>query len=377
MEKEATVSVNDQPIDREGSRSRAPYSVLIVTDIDRDQELYDSINDEADIEVTICESSSAQMKLATSGPDVALFCSECRESDVLANSRRLRPETPMMVIGDSDDVDKVVDFIRNGACDFIQKPCSPSSLVDRIRAAITCGQRDRDRVLRLERLKGICRRLSRSKQEISSRLDELQQDIEDRRTESDRQIDEVACVSEFRALIGQELGVEEVLRTGLEFILAKSEPTNVGAFLANSNTDFSLGAYVNYDCPRELANPVLDKFASSVCEHVAAEDQLIRFEDVDQFIDTVGEDAEVLRGTEIVAMPCSHEGECMAVLFLFRQASQPFTDELAGTLDALREILGQQLATVVRVHHRMESIWPPDPVEDVDDSSDWGFGEAA
>ena len=90
---------------------------------------------------------------------------------------------------------------------------------------------------------------------------------------------------------------------------------------------------MNYDCPRERANPVLDKFASSVCEHVAEEDELIRFEDVDQFIDTVGEDAEVLRGTEIVAMPCSHEGECMAVLFLFRQTSQPFTDELAGTLD--------------------------------------------
>ena len=49
MEKEATVSVNDQPIDREGSRSKSPYSVLIVTDIDRDQELYASIDAEADI----------------------------------------------------------------------------------------------------------------------------------------------------------------------------------------------------------------------------------------------------------------------------------------------------------------------------------------
>ena len=368
---------NDHPAEHEGNRSEAPYSVLVVTDSDHDLELYDRVNDEADIKVTICDSRTARLTLATSGPDVALFCTDCEESDVLEASRRLRPETPMMVIGESSDVDRVVDYIRTGACDFIQKPCSPGSLVDRIRAAISCGQRDRDRVLRLERLKGICRRLSRSKQEISSRLDALQQNLESDREQSDRQMDEVACASEFRALVSQELGVEDVLRTALEFVLAKSEPTNVAAFLANTNTDFSLGAYVNYDCPREQANPVLDKFASSVCEHVAEQDELIRFEDVDQFIDTFGEDAEVLRGTEIVAMPCSHEGECMAVLFLFRQTSNPFTDELAGTLDSLREILGQQLATIVRVHHRMEAAWPPDPVEDVDDGSDWGFGEAA
>ena len=110
---------NDRPAEREGTRSKAPYSVLVVTDSDHDLELYDRINDEADIKVTICDSRTARLTLATSGPDVALFCSDCEEADVLATSRRLRPETPMMVIGESRDVDRVVDYIRNSACDFV------------------------------------------------------------------------------------------------------------------------------------------------------------------------------------------------------------------------------------------------------------------
>ena len=281
----------------------------------------------------------------------------------------------MLMMGDSEDVDQVMDYIRKGACDFIQMPCVAGNLISRLRAAVTCGEQDRLRARRLERLRGICRRLSRSKQEISDRLDEARNDLEVCRSGVSQQLDEASCSSEFRALISQELGVEDVLRTGLEFILSKTQPTNVAAFLANSDTDFSLGAYVNYDCPREKANPVLDKLASTVCQHVAAEDELVRFEDVDQFIDAIGEEAEVLRGTEIVAMPCSSEGDCMGVLFLFRDAKTPFDDQLASTLDCLREIFGEQLATVVRVHHRMEAEWPPESAQDQEDGTDWGFGE--
>ena len=350
-------------------------SVLVVSDQDEERLMMETIIGEAGLDVATCNSASSQAMLATSGADVALLCAECKEPELLVNSRRLRPETPMLMVGESIDVNQVVEFIRNGACDYIQMPCSPESLVERIRSAVQTGNQERDRRKRLERLKGICRRLSQSKREISCRLDELQQDLETCRNDVTQQIDHAAATSEFRALVSQELGVEEVLRTGLEYILSKTQPTNVAAFLANSPTDFSLGAYVNYDCPRESANPVLDKLASTVCQHVAIEDELVRFEDVEQFVEAIGEEAEILRGNEIIAMPCSSDGECMAVLFFFRDAGSPFTDELAGTLDCLRVIFAEQLATVVRVHHRMEAEWPPAPAEDHEEGTDWGFGD--
>ncbi len=74
-------------------------------------------------------------------------------------------------------------------------------------------------------------------------------------------------------------------------------------------------------------------------------------------------------------MPCSFDGECMAVLFLFRDAKEPFEDELAATLDSIRRIFAEQLSTVVRVHHRMEAEWPPEAADDQEEGNDWGFGE--
>ena len=360
-----------------GQQKGRCFSVLVVSDQDEKRVVVEQMMEEAGLEVWTCSSSAAQVMLASEGPDVALLCADSSDASLLENSRRLRPETPMLMMGDSDNVSQVMDYIRRGACDFVQMPCSRVNLVDRLRAAVDEGDQDRLRSRRLERLRGICRRLSKSKQEISTRLDEVQNDLETYRNDVTQQVDQASSSSEFRALISQELGVEDVLRTGLEYILSKTQPTNVAAFLANSETEFSLGAYVNYDCTREQANPVLDKLASTVCQHVALEDELVRFEDVEQFIDAIGADAEILRGTEIIGMPCCADGECMAVMFLFRQAGTPFDDELASTLDCLRHIFGEQLATVVRVHHRMEAEWPRESAQDQDEGTDWGFGEAA
>jgi DNA-binding response OmpR family regulator len=369
------MTMNFDPIN-DGDRTEDDrLSVLVVSDRDEERVMIERIVTDAGLGSVSCTSSAAQGILASNGPDVVLLSTECSESDLLASTRRLRPDTPLLMVGDLFDVEQVVEFMRKGACDFIQMPCSEEGIVERIRIAVLSGSRERDRQQRLERLKGICRRLSESKREISTRLDEMKNDLETCKSDVSQKLDHVSVTSEFRALISQELGVEEVLRTGLEYILSKTDPTNVAAFLANSETDFSLGAYVNYDCPREAANPILDKFASTVCQHVAFEDELVRFEDVDQFIEAIGADAEVLRNNEIVAMPCCAGDECMAVLFLFREAGTPFTDELAGTLDCLRGIFGEQLATVVRVHHRIEAEWPSAPAEDQDEGSDWGFGE--
>ena len=59
--------------------------------------------------------------------------------------------------------------------------------------------------------------------------------------------------------------------------------------------------------------------------------------------------------------------EPLAVLVFFRKDTSPFTDEMAGMLDALRSVLAEQLARILRVHKRSELEWPDESF----DESDW------
>ena len=72
----------------------------------------------------------------------------------------------------------------------------------------------------------------------------------------------------------------------------------------------------------------------------------------------------------LVAWPARHGDECMGVFFLFRNKSEPFADELAGLIDALRPVFAAQMAKLVRIHHRSNFAWPQ--VQDNGDESDDG-----
>jgi hypothetical protein len=79
-----------------------------------------------------------------------------------------------------------------------------------------------------------------------------------------------------------------------------------------------------------------------------------------------------------------HEGECMAVFFMFRNRDEPFKDELAALIDVLRPVFGAQMAKLVRIHHRSSFTFPKlqsegdgesgddsDDGEDREDGEDW------
>ena len=72
-------------------------------------------------------------------------------------------------------------------------------------------------------------------------------------------------------------------------------------------------------------------------------------------------------GRAIRVTECNWQGTCLAVITLFRNAETPFTDEMASMLDALREILAEQLGRILRVHKRSLLEWPEDSCDD----SDW------
>jgi hypothetical protein len=66
----------------------------------------------------------------------------------------------------------------------------------------------------------------------------------------------------------------------------------------------------------------------------------------------------------------------MGVFFLFRSRNEPFKDELAGLIDALRPVFAEQMARIVRVHHRSRFLWPESraDINDIDEDTegeDW------
>jgi len=274
---------------------------------------------------------------------------------VAAQARRISAATKVIVVGDAPRGPRLLDAVRAGAVDWLDLSHEPSELMERLRHAVDLGHEDRARDERVARLKGICRKLSITRSEFSKQIDSLSEGLSEFR---DR-VDEAAIVGEFRGLLSQELDVEDLLRTAMQYMLTKTGATNAAVFLPGAKpTQFGLGAYVHYDCPRTTAEPLLSRLADEICPRIAGSDDILRFADTAEFIESIGLEASVLDECELVAWPAHHGDECMGVFFLFRNRSEPFKDELAGLIDALRPVFAAQMAKLVRVHHRSKFLWP-------------------
>src|SRR5690606_26159418 len=123
----------------------------------------------------------------------------------------------------------------------------------RIEAAARRAERNRRRDQRVERLKKLCHTLNGARQQVSGQVGELCNDLVEAYRDMSEQLTDVRITGELGALLRQELEIEGLLRTTLEYALARLGPTNAAIFLPSSGGEFSLGAYVNHDVPREHA----------------------------------------------------------------------------------------------------------------------------
>jgi hypothetical protein len=294
---------------------------------------------------------------------------------VAAQARRISGSTKLLVAGDAPRGSQLLDAVRAGATDWLDLSGDDAELNDRLCAALELGREDRRRDERIARLKGICRKLSITRSEFSRQIDSLSEGLSDVR----ERVDEASIVGEFRGLLSQELDVEDLLRTAMQYMLTKTGATNAAVFLPGSRpTQFGLGAYVTYDCPRTTAEPLLSRLSEDICPRLAQSDDIMRFSDTAEFVESIGLEASVLDECELVAWPAHHADECMGVFFLFRNRNEPFKDELAGLIDALRPVFAAQMAKLVRVHHRSKFSWPESrgSAGDADgNDEDEGFGD--
>ena len=159
-------------------------------------------------------------------------------------------------------------------------------------------------------------------------------------------------VSDFGAMVRQELDVETLLRQSLEFVLQQGGPTNAAVFLPGTTGDYALGAYVNFSCPKETAEVMLDHLANVAAPRLEHITELAYCRTARAIREAIGDGSQWVEDGEMVAFTCRAGGEALAIFVLFRDRTNPFSEHLRKILSRIAPVFGAQLARVVRIHHR-------------------------
>ncbi len=242
--------------------------------------------------------------------------------------------------------------LRHGMLDVLHESMESRELERRVSAGATRAREQARQNRRATRLKRICRRLCDAPRQVARQMDALWTDLMNTHRELGKHMNQVAISSEFGGLIRQELDLEVLLRTTLEYILSKSGPTNAAVFLPATTGDFTLGAYVNYDCPKETVDVLLDHMANVVAPRFEDVADVAHLTDPKEIEEKVTGDAMWIGDSHIVAYACRHEGECLAIFLFFRDARSPYSEAFVSQLRVMRDLFAAQLARVVRIHHR-------------------------
>lgn len=260
------------------------------------------------------------------------------------------------VVTPADSLDACVAAMRAGAVDAIPAQTRGDELADRLAAAGARSARVRETsqrgAARAERMKKVCRRLIASRREMVERSGELCGEMARACRELAQRVDDAALASEVGTLFRQELDLESLLRTALEYALKKTGPTNAAIFLPSTSGDYSLGAYANFDCPRDTVESVLETLAGVIAPAYEGATSPSVLETWPKLNAALGQEAHLIDESTLAVFPCRHEGECLAVVALFRDRRTPFPDGVVRTVGTVAGLLGAQLARVIRTHHR-------------------------
>ncbi|MEM9372328.1 MAG: response regulator [Planctomycetota bacterium] len=302
--------------------------------------------------------------------------------DVLERAAAAVPGISGVVIVDSPSADDAVRAMRAGACDLISPRTRSGEVRRRIETAARKAERTRTREERIGRLRKLCHTLKDARAQVSGQVGELCNDLVDAYRDMSDQLTDTRMTGELETLLGQELEIEGLLRTMLEYALAKLGPTNAAVFLPSSGGEFSLGAYVNHDVPKEHAELMLDHLADSLAAGFEDRPGVHTLEGPDEMDAWLGADAHWMDNRTALVFCCRADDECLGVMTLFRDHGRAFSEQDVRTVSIIGGLFRDQLERVIRVHHRhipkdSWGVFDPPSREDTDDFGFEDYGNAA
>ncbi len=274
------------------------------------------------------------------------------------------------------DFDLAQAAMRSGADDMVVTPLETQKLSDLLTKAAQRRQRHFVHADRVERLHKLCKKLNQARVDVSKQVDVLCSDLVTAYQELVCQLNNASETDQYAKLIGDELDLEIVLRKTLEHLLDKVGPSNAAIFLPATMDEFSLGGYVNYDCSAEAADLLLTSLADTLAPRLSEKDSPVHLTQQRDIERWTGDDSEDLVGRHLLGLPCHADGECLAVVVLFRDADQPMDDTAIHNAWAVAPKLAEVLNRIIRVHHRMTlSPGKNDATASDDFDVDLGYGD--
>jgi len=276
--------------------------------------------------------------------------------EICATLIAANPALGCVVLHDDAGHDYLLSAMRTGVADVLPEKVGESALATALERTLARARTARRALLRekrrTRRLRDLCRHLFRSRHELMKQMGSMCEGLSGSYRELSAQLRNVSMASELNAILRQELDIESLLRTVLEYALKKSGPTNAAIFLSNSHGDYSLGAYVNYDCAKDSCESMLDHLADVAAPAFEEREGAVVMRDFGEVCTALGREADWLQDSTMVALACRHDGECLGVMTFFRDRRNPFEDEAVQSLRIIGELFAQQLSRVIRTHHR-------------------------
>jgi len=288
--------------------------------------------------------------------------------------RAARPDAAAIVVTAVHNVDALVRVVRSGAVDIITKPFSPEELLARVSVAL---QQQRQRAAlyrRLSAMRSTIRRLKAARQIVSRKVDLLCNDLIGAYSDLSRQFDSIRLQEGYRQFIDRATGLEQLLCNTMDWLLRQVGYCNIGIWLASSDTDLQLGAYMKYTvAARQEMNEALQRNLLSVCRRRG----FVRLRGADLEAYLTPAEMKFLAGQDLIGMNCTYLGETLAVMLLFRDSRTPFCDEDVAAARAVAPLFAVSLARAVKgADLPPDDADRPSPPESQDPADWWKHGES-
>ncbi len=287
----------------------------------------------------------------------------------------LSPKTPTVGFTTSRSQTLVMNMMRNGASDVFCLPRDLGVIKERIELVMSKNTTSQLAEKKNKEFKRLYEEVHQAHGAAVEEIESLSHTLANGQCDQEQKMRLVAMAAEFRTLVNQELEVESMLRTSLEYLLHRLGPTNAAVYIREGDVGWGIGAYINYDRQGENYSEFLQTLGEQACSTIAQEKTLRVFTDGSSFTNWIDTDELDFDGNEVISVGCFDGDKCMAIIVFFRSDSKRFDNESLKIVETISPLFGAQLGSILKIHRRAETTWPSESLDSEDD--DWSFGNAA
>lgn len=355
------------------SRPTAGYvpRVLVVDDEPVLFELFrDAVAGEIDCQIIgACNLGEARKVLARQGIDLLVtdvLLPDGNGLSLLGELHEKQPVASAVVMTGAANMDLAIQAIQQGAVDFMPKPFSAEHLTASVRKALD-GQLARARQeRRMHKLRTAYKRLNAARRLVSKKVDLLCGDLIGAYAQMARQFDTVRLQQGFREFITQATGLEQLLCHTMDWLLRQVGYCNIGIWLASSDDQLQLGAYMKYTVPgeRALTSAMEDNLLKVVMRR-----GFIRLREGELEEHLSPAEKKFLSTQEIVGINCQYLGDALGAMVMFRDVRTPFSEDDVAALKTITPLFS--LALTRAAHSGLGGLDEEDQPPDKRDEADW------